>query len=70
MAGLKIIPSSLRSHSDNLETDVEQIHQIFLYGILEKRNHEFSLILIIVSQLAISHPNQLYILIQGVKSSI
>ena len=25
------------AHSDNLETDVEQIHQIFLYGILEKK---------------------------------
>ena len=24
-------------HSDNLETEVEQIHQIFLYGILEKK---------------------------------
>ena len=23
-------------NSDNLETEVEQIHQIFLYGILEK----------------------------------
>ena len=25
------------AHSDNLETDVEQIHQIFLYGILGKK---------------------------------
>ena len=25
------------AHSDNLETEVEQIHQIFLYGILEKK---------------------------------
>ena len=25
------------SHSDNLETEVEQIHQIFLYGILGKK---------------------------------
>ena len=25
------------AHSYNLETDVEQIHQIFLYGILEKK---------------------------------
>ena len=25
------------SHSDNLETDVKQIHQIFLYGILGKK---------------------------------
>lgn len=25
------------AHSDNLETDVKQIHQIFLYGILGKK---------------------------------
>ena len=25
------------AHSDNLETEVEQIHQIFLYGILGKK---------------------------------
>ncbi|MDU8953927.1 MAG: TetR/AcrR family transcriptional regulator, partial [Streptococcus sp.] len=24
-------------HSDNLETEVEQIHQIFLYGIFGKK---------------------------------
>lgn len=29
------------AYSDNLETDVKQIHQIFLYGILGKRNHDF-----------------------------
>ena len=30
------------AHSDNLETEVEQIHQIFLYGILGKKKSWFS----------------------------